>query len=99
MVVELRIHRHDGYVIYVHGFRLLHLDHNTALFQLLVTLKHRAICWHMHLPYPPRRHFQNAVRATGYIRAEVGIVGVRAPVYHCGGRKQEERAGIEGERL
>ena len=53
----------------------------------------------MHLPYPPRHRFQNAVRAPGRTRAEVAIGGVKATIYHCRGRGQGERAGIEGERL
>ena len=95
----IRTHRQDGYVFYVYGFGLLHLDHNTALFRLLVTLKHGTIRWHMYLPYHPRHRFQNAIRATGCARAEVAIGGVKAPIYHCGGRGQGERGGIESERL
>ena len=53
----------------------------------------------MHLPHFPRRRFQDAVRATGFTRAEVAIGGVRAPLCHCGARKQAERAGIERDRL
>ena len=46
---------HDVYVHHANG--LLHLYHYTALFQLLNTLNHGAVRWHLYLPNSPRHPF------------------------------------------